>query len=87
MTLVNMKQRYVSTTVCPIGKTLQVDCAALAGRIFDDHVAASTALIAHLSSADCHTREQLALVVGGVPAYTHSYRLVHDNKVADGFAS
>lgn len=87
MTLVNMRQRYVSTTVCPIGKTLQVDCAALAGRIFESDAAASAALVAHLSTADCHTREQLARIVGGASTYTRSYRLVYENSVADGLAA
>ena len=87
MTLVNMKQRYVSTTVCPIGKTLQVECAALAGRIFENGAAASAALVTHLISADCHTREQLARAVGGAQAYTHSFRLVYENNVPDGLAA
>ena len=67
MTLVNMKQRYVSTTLCPIGKTSQPECAALASRIFEADAAASAALVEHLGSADCHTREQLARVVGVYP--------------------
>ncbi len=85
--MVNKKQRYVSTTLCPIGKTLQPECAALASRIFDDDAAGSAALVAHLGSAECHTREQLARVVGVVPAYTHSFRLVYENCVADGLAA
>ena len=87
MTLVNMKQRYVSTTLCPIGKTLQPECAALASRIFDDDASASAALVAHLGSAECHTREQLAAIVGVTRAYTHSFRLVYENSVADGLAA
>jgi hypothetical protein len=87
MTLVNMKQRYVSSAVCPIAKSGQVECAELAGRIFDDDATASAALVAHLISAECHTREQLARIVGGTRAYTHSYRLVYENRVEDGFAA
>ena len=87
MTLVNMKQRYVASTLCPIGKTAQPECAALADRIFDDDAGASAALVEHLGSAGCHTREQLARVVGTVPAYTHSYRLVYENRVANGYAA
>jgi hypothetical protein len=87
MTLVNTKQRYVSTTVCPLGKTLQVDCAALADRIFESGAAASAALVTHLITAECRTREQLARAVGGVHTYTHSYRLVYENNVADGLAA
>jgi len=87
MTLVNMKQRYVASTVCPIGRLGQVECAELAGRIFEDDATASAALVAHLVSAECHTREQLAHIVGGARAYTHSYRLVYENRVQDGFAA
>jgi ubiquinone biosynthesis protein UbiJ len=87
MTMVNMKQRYVASTLCPIGKTAQVECAALAVRVFDDDAAASAALVAHLGSAECHTREQLARIVGAVPAYTRSYRLVYENHVWDGLAA
>jgi hypothetical protein len=87
MTLINMKQRYVASTLCPIGKTAQVECAALADRIFDHDATASAALVAHLVSAECHTREQLARMVGGAPAYTHSYRLVYENHVSDGLAA
>jgi hypothetical protein len=87
MTMVNMKQRYVASTLCPIGTSVQVECAALATRVFDDDVGASAALIAHLASAECHTREQLARIVGGARAYTHSYRLVSENHVWDGLAA
>jgi hypothetical protein len=87
MTLVNTKQRYVASTLCPIGKTVQLECAALADRIFDDDGAASAALVAHLVAAECHTREQLARIVGGAPAYTHSYRLVYESRVTDGLAA
>jgi hypothetical protein len=87
MTLVNMKQRYVASTVCPLGRVGQVECAELAERIFDDDATASAALVAHLISAECHTREQLARIVGGTRAYTHSYRLVYENRVEDGFAA
>ncbi len=87
MTLVNMKQRYVASTICPIGKLVQAECAALASRVFDDEAAASAALVAHLSSAECHNREQLAQIVGAGRDYTHSYRLVYENHVLDGFAA
>jgi hypothetical protein len=87
MTLVNMKQRYVSTTLCPIGKTVEPECAALASRIFDDDAAASAALVVHLGSAECHTREQLAAIVGVARGYTHSFRLVYENCVTDGLAA
>ena len=87
MTLVNMKQRYVASTVCPIGKFGEVECAQLAARIFEDDASASAALVAHLISAECHTREQLARIVGAGRGYTHSYRLVYENRVEDGFAA
>lgn len=87
MTLVNMKQRYVASTLCPIGKLQQAECAALASRIFDDDASASAALVAHLTSAECHNREQLANIVGAVRDYTHSYRLVYENHVWDGLAA
>ena len=87
MTLVNMKQRYVSSAVCPIGGSGQVECAELGARIFEDDATASAALVAHLISADCHTREQLARMVGRTRDYTHSYRLVYENRVEDGFAA
>ena len=87
MTLVNMKQRYVASTVCPIGKFEHAECAELAGRIFEDDATASAALVAHLISAECHTREQLARIVGSSRAYTHSYRLVYENRVDDGLAA
>lgn len=87
MTLVNMKQRYVASTVCPLGKFGQVECAELTGRIFEDDATASAALVAHLVSAECHTREQLARIVGGIRANTHSYRLVYENRVENGFAA
>ena len=87
MTLVNMKQRYVASTICPIGRFGQPECAELAERIFEDDATASAALVAHLESAECHTREQLARIVGGARAYTHSYRLVYENRVQDGFAA
>jgi hypothetical protein len=87
MTLVNMKQRYVASTICPIGKLAQPECAALAARIFDDDAAASAALVTHLTSAECHNREQLANIVGAVREYTHSYRLVYENHVWDGLAA
>jgi hypothetical protein len=77
-TLVNMKHRYVATTVCPIGTLEQVECAALADGIFDTDEAACAALVAHLAGADCHTREQLARVVGDTQGRTYSYRLVHE---------
>ena len=87
MTLINMKQRYVASTICPIGKLAETECAALAARIFDDDAAASAALVAHLTSAECHNREQLAHMVGAVRDYTHSYRLVYENHVWDGLAA
>ena len=87
MTLVNMKQRYVASTVCPIGKFGQVECAELAARIFEDDASASAALVAHLITAECHTREQLARIVGSTRTYTHSYRLVYENRVENGFAA
>jgi hypothetical protein len=87
MTLINMKQRYVASTLCPIGKSVHPECAALAARIFDNDASASAALVAHLGAAECHTREQLARIVGGAPAYTHSYRLVYENHVTDGLAA
>jgi hypothetical protein len=86
MPLVNMKQRYVAQTVCPIGKTTQAECAVLASRIFDDDASASAALVEHLSS-ECHSREQLARILGVARAYTHSYRLVYENHVTDGLAA
>jgi hypothetical protein len=76
--LVNMKHRYVATTACPIGTPDQAECAALADRIFETDEAACAALIAHLGGADCHTREQLAHVVGDTQGRTYSYRLVHE---------
>jgi hypothetical protein len=87
MPLVNMKQRYVASTVCPIGGVAQPECAALANRIFDHDADASAALVEHLSSAECHTREQLARIVGTIRTYTHSYRLVYENHVTDGLAA
>jgi hypothetical protein len=87
MTLVNMKQRYVASTVCPIGRFGEAECAELAGRIFEDDATASAALVAHLLSAECHTREQLARIVGAARGYTHSYRLVYENRVQNGFAA
>lgn len=87
MTLVNMKQRYVASTVCPIGRFGEAECAELAARIFDNDAAASAALVEHLISAECHTREQLARIVGSARGYTHSYRLVYENRVQDGFAA
>jgi len=87
MTLVNMKQRYVASTVCPIGRLGQVECAELAGRIFEDDASASAALVEHLISAESHTREQLARIVGSARGYTHSYRLVYESRVEDGFAA
>lgn len=87
MTMVNMKQRYVASTTCPIGKSAQLECVALGGRVFDDDVAAAAALVAHLASAEGHTREQLARIVGGAPAYTRSFRLVYENHVWDGLAA
>jgi hypothetical protein len=87
VTLINMKQRYVASTVCPIGKTSHPECAQLANRIFDCDADASAALVEHLASADCHTREELARIVGVARAYTHSYRLVYENHVADGYAA
>ena len=87
MTLVNMKQRYVASTICPLGKLAQAECAALADRIFDDDAAASAALVEHLTSAECHNREQLAQIVGAARDYTHSYRLVYENHVWDGYAA
>src|ERR1700687_1903269 len=71
--LVNMKHRYVATTACPIGTPDQAECAALADRIFETDEAACAALIAHLGGADCHTREQLAHVVGDTQGRTYSY--------------
>jgi hypothetical protein len=87
MPLVNMKQRYVASTVCPIGTLAQPECAALASRIFDCDADAAAALVEHLGSAECHTREQLARIVGAARAYTHSYRLVYENHVTDGLAA
>ena len=87
MTLVNMKQRYVASTICPIGNSAQPECAALASRIFDHDAAASAALVEHLGSAECHTREELARIVGAARAYTHSYRLVYENHITDGLAA
>ena len=87
MTLVNLKQRYVSSAVCPLAKSGQFECAELAGRIFEDEASASAALVDHLISAECHTREQLARTVGGTRGYTHSYRLVYENRVEDGVAA
>lgn len=87
MTLVNMKQRYVASTICPIGKMSQAACAELANRIFDCDADAASALVEHLASAECHTREELARIVGAARAYTHSYRLVYESKVADGYAA
>jgi len=87
MTLVNMKQRYVASTVCPIGRFGQAECAELAGRIFENDAAASAALVEHLISAECHTREQLARIVGSARGYTHSYRLVYESRVEDGLAA
>ena len=85
--MVNMKHRYVSSTVCPIGRLEQAECAELAGRIFEDDASASEALVSHLISAECHTREQLARIVGRTRGQTHSYRLVYENRVEDGYAA
>jgi ubiquinone biosynthesis protein UbiJ len=85
VTLVNMKQRYVASTICPIGK--QAECSKLADRIFDCDADAAAALVEHLATAECHTREELARIVGVARAYTHSYRLVYENHVADGYAA
>ncbi|HEY8828960.1 MAG TPA: hypothetical protein VIM83_00010 [Candidatus Limnocylindria bacterium] len=68
----------MATTVCPIGSPDQVECAALADRIFETDEAACAALVAHLAGAGCHTREQLAHVVGDTQGRTYSYRLVHE---------
>ena len=87
MTLVNMKQRYVASTVCPLASSGEVECAELAARIFEDHASASAALVAHLISAECHTREQLARIVGSTRTYTRSFRLVYENRVEDGLAA
>ena len=87
MTLINMKQRYVASTVCPIGDMSQPECTALANRIFEHDAEAAAALVQHLSSAECHTREQLARIVGAARAYTHSYRLVYESHVTDGYAA
>lgn len=87
MTLVNMKQRYVASTFCPIGNMSHTECVELANRIFDCDADAAKALVEHLGSAECHTREELALIVGSARAYTHSYRLVYESKVADGYAA
>jgi hypothetical protein len=85
--MVNMKQRYVASTVCPIGKTSSPECAELANRIFDCDADAAAALVEHLGAAQCHTREQLAAIVGSGRGYTHSYRLVYEHNVADGYAA
>ena len=87
MTLVNMKQRYVASTICPLAKMSQGECAELANRIFDCDADAAAALVVHLGSAECHTREELARIVGAARAYTHSYRLVYENHVGDGYAA
>jgi len=87
VTLINMKQRYVASTVCPIGKMSQPECSELANRIFDCDADAAAALVEHLGSAQCHTREQLASIVGASRGYTHSYRLVYENHVTDGYAA
>ena len=87
MPLVNMKQRYVASAVCPIGNAVQPECAELANRIFDNDADASAALVEHLGLATCHTREQLARIVGTTRAYTRSYRLVYENHVTDGLAA
>jgi hypothetical protein len=84
VTLINMKQRYVASTICPIGKSQA--CADLANRIFDCDADAAAALVEHLGS-ESHTREELARIVGAGRGYTHSYRLVYENHVADGFAA
>lgn len=87
MTLINMKQRYVASTVCPIGNMSQHECAALANRIFEHDSEAQAALVEHLAAAECHTREELARIVGSARGYTRSYRLVYENHVADGYAA
>jgi len=87
VTLVNMKQRYVASSVCPIGKMTQPECAELANRIFDCDADAAAALVEHLESAQCHTRQDLARIVGSSRGYTHSYRLVYENHVGDGYAA
>src|ERR1043166_8816292 len=58
--MVNMTHRYVATAVCPIGKNTDAECVALEARIFDYEAAAAAALLEHLVTAECHTREQLA---------------------------
>ena len=77
-TFVNTKHRYVATTVCPLGTPDQAECAALADGIFENDEAACAALVAHLAGAECHSREQLAHVVGDTQGRTYSYRLVHE---------
>lgn len=84
MPLVNMKHRYVASTICPLASG--PECAALADRIFDQDAAASAALIEHLGS-ECHTREELARIVGAGHGHTRSYRLVYENHVTDGLAA
>lgn len=84
MPLVNMKQRYVASAICPLASG--PECAALADRIFDNDAAASAALIHHLDS-ECHTREELARIVGAGDAHTRSYRLVYESHVTDGLAA
>jgi ubiquinone biosynthesis protein UbiJ len=87
VTLVNMKQRYVASTFCSLGNLSQAECAKLANRIFDCDADAAAALVEHLGSAECHTREELARIVGAARAYTHSYRLVYESPVANGYAA
>jgi hypothetical protein len=80
--MVNLTHRYVATAVCPIGKSTDAECVALEARIFDYEAAAAAALFEHLASAECHTREQLARVVGAVPTNVKSFRLVHEDRGA-----
>ena len=80
--MVNRTHRYVATAICPIGKN-EAGCAALAEQIFADEAEAAAALIEHLGS-DCHTQEQLARVVGAVPAHVKSFRLVYDRGATTG---
>jgi len=87
VTLINMKHRYVASTVCPIGKGSQPECVELANRIFDSDADAASALVEHLAAAQCHTRQDLAEIVGSARAHTRSYRLVYEGHVADGYAA
>ncbi len=87
ISIVNMKQRYVASTLCPIGQMSQPECVELANHIFDCDADAAKALVEHLTAAECHTRQELARIVGNARAYTHSYRLVYENHVGDGYAA